>query len=91
MPQTGFYFCQTIRKLTGNSYKHRRQWLEELILEMSDIFSIDVCSYAIMSNHYHLVLHINQPQAEGFSQDEVIQRWHRLHENQGDLKAAFLS
>ena len=60
------YLCG-IEKLTGNSYKHRRQWLEELILEMSDIFSIDVCSYAIMSNHYHLVLHINQPQAEGFS------------------------
>jgi len=64
---------------TGQSYEHRRQWLEDLVLEMADIFAIDVCAYAIMSNHYHLVLHINQSQAEGFSQDEIIRRWHRLH------------
>ncbi|OOV87991.1 hypothetical protein BTA35_0200040 [Oceanospirillum linum] len=28
-----------------------------------------------MSNHYHLVLYINQAEAEPWSEDEVIRRW----------------
>jgi len=32
----------------------------------------------VMSNHYHLVLHINQPRALAWSDDEVIERWTRL-------------
>ena len=31
-----------------------------------------------MSNHYHVVLHINADQALAWSVDEVIERWHRL-------------
>ena len=63
---------------TGECYEHRRQWLEDRLLEIADIFSIDICAYAIMSNHYHVVLHINKAQAETWTQDEVINHWHRL-------------
>ncbi len=45
------------------------------LAELAIVFSIDVCAYAVMSNHYHLVLHINQPQALACSDDEVIERW----------------
>lgn len=86
---TPYYHCTTrcvrrsylcgVDDVTGHSYEHRRQWLEDLILKQADIYAIDVCAYAIMSNHYHLTLHINQQQAQGFNQDEIIQRWHRLH------------
>jgi len=57
---------------TGENYNYRRQWLEDKLLELGNIFSIDICSYAIMSNHYHVVLHINKIQAVSWSQDEVI-------------------
>jgi hypothetical protein len=32
-----------------------------------------------MSNHTHLVLHINEPLARNLSTEEVICRWHKLH------------
>jgi len=48
------------------------------LAELADVFSIDVCAYAVMSNHYHLVLHINQPQALAWSDDEVIEHWTTL-------------
>jgi hypothetical protein len=32
-----------------------------------------------MSNHYHVVLHINKQQADGWSLDHVIERWHTLY------------
>ncbi|WP_186004061.1 hypothetical protein [Vibrio sp. AND4] len=46
---------------------------------LSRVFAIDVCAYAIMSNHYHLVLHINTASAGSWSDEEIAQRWTALH------------
>jgi len=64
--------------VTGNSFEHRRQWIEDKLLELSQIFCIDLCAYAVMSNHYHVVLHIHKEQALSLSTDDVICRWHQL-------------
>ena len=64
--------------LTGQSFEHRRQWIEDRLLELGDIFAIDVCAYAVMSNHYHVVLHVNAAQAKKWTIDDVIHTWHRL-------------
>jgi len=66
-------------KLTGNCYEHRRQWVEDRIHLLADVFAIDVCAYAVMSNHTHLVLHIHRDKAQSWSISEVIERWHRLY------------
>ncbi len=63
---------------TGKSYEYRRAWLEARLLELPKIFAIDVAAYAIMSNHYHAVLHINTARAKRWSDFEVVERWHRL-------------
>ncbi|WP_323055069.1 transposase [Microbulbifer thermotolerans] len=39
---------------------------------------MDICAYAVMSNHYHVVLHINAAQAEAWTLREVVDRWHQL-------------
>ena len=65
-------------KLTKQSFEHRRGWIEQRLLFLSEIFAIDLCAYAVMSNHYHVVLHINKTQAKNWTIDEVIQRWHQL-------------
>lgn len=63
---------------TGMDYEHRRGWIESRILELAQIFALDVCAYAVMSNHYHIVLHINASKANTWATNEVIERWHRL-------------
>ena len=65
-------------KFTGKSFEHRRQWIEDRLLELSDSFAIDIAAYAVISNNYHVVLHINREMAQGWSVDEVIEHWHRL-------------
>ncbi len=65
-------------KLTGTSYEHRRGWIEKRLLQLATIFSIDVATYAVMSNHYHVILHVDQGQAQLWSAREVIERWHQL-------------
>lgn len=89
LEDTTYYHCvsRCVRRaylcgqdqITGNSYEHRRQWVEDRLLLLADVFAIDVCAYAVMSNHTHVVLHVNTDQAEGWSIEEVIKRWHRIH------------
>ena len=85
---TPYYHCvsRCVRKAflcgiditTQKSYEHRRGWLEDKLLFLGSVFALDICAYAIMSNHYHVVLHINATQAEAWSDNEVIERWHQL-------------
>ncbi len=60
---------------TGRSYEHRRGWIEKRVRLLSTVFAIDIAAYAVMSNHYHLVLTLCGAQAERWSDLEVLQRW----------------
>jgi putative transposase len=60
---------------TGKDFSHRRDWIENRILELSDIFTVSVYAYAVMSNHYHIVLRMN---AVDLSDEEVADRWLKL-------------
>jgi len=64
--------------LSGRSYSHRRQWIEDKLYALAEVFALDICAYAVMWNHYHVVLHVDVEQAAGWSRREVIERWHRL-------------
>ena len=68
-----------IDKNTGKSYEHRREWVEQRLLMLANIYSIDVCAFAVMSNHTHIVLHVDVKQAESWSMTEVLTRWHQLY------------
>ena len=65
-------------KYSGRNFNHRRKWLEDEMLRLAGVFALEICSYAVMSNHYHIVLHINPAEATRWSHDEVIERWHQL-------------
>lgn len=64
--------------VSGTNYEHRRGWIQSRLLDLAELFAIDIAAYAIMSNHYHLVLHIDQQLADGWSDREVVERWHHL-------------
>lgn len=46
---------------------------------LADVFCVDVCAFAVMSNHTHLVLRINKKKADALSVKDVIRRWHKLY------------
>lgn len=63
---------------TGKSYEHRREWVESRILEIASIFAIDVSAYVVMSNHLHLVLRVDNYEANAWTDREVVEHWHQL-------------
>ena len=71
------FLCGYDRR-TGQSYEHRRQWIEERIRLLSSLFAIDLCAYAVMSNHYHLVVKLCPEQTERWSNLDVLTRWTSL-------------
>ena len=65
-------------RFSGRSFEHRRGWIVEKLAELSSVFAIDVAGYAVMSNHYHLILKINANEVESWSDRAVVSRWCRL-------------
>jgi REP element-mobilizing transposase RayT len=63
---------------SGKNYEHRRGWIRKRLKELSEIFGIEVFSYAVMSNHLHVVIR-NRPDSVGeWSDEEIVRRWCRL-------------
>ena len=84
----GYFHCMTrcVRRAflcgvdagSGDSFEHRRAWIEKRILELGSVFAVAVYAYAVMSNHVHVVLHVDPEAAARWSADEVARRWATL-------------
>lgn len=88
LEDTPFYHCcsRVVRRaylcgedhFSGKNYDHRREWVEQQLLKLAQVFAIDVAAYAVMSNHLHLVLCVDIYQANQWSDREVLEHWHQV-------------
>ncbi len=88
LADTPYYHCisRCVRRaflcghdvVSGKSYEHRKQWVADRLAVLSEVFTIDICAYAIMDNHAHYVLKINTDKAGHWSEQEISERWQRL-------------
>ena len=71
------YLCG-MDKESGKDLSHRKEWIEARIRQLGSVFAIDVAAYAVMSNHYHVVVRVDRQRAEGWSTREVLETWSQL-------------
>lgn len=61
--------------LTRRNYNHRKHWLIKRLRQLGSAFAVDVHAYAVMSNHFHLVVYYDPSAAQHWSDEEVVERW----------------
>lgn len=89
LASTPYYHCMSrcVRRaflcgddrVTGRNFDHRRGWIRDRLKALTEVFAIDVCAYAVMSNHLHVVVHVNEARARTWNDDEVVQRYGSLY------------
>ncbi len=86
---TPYYHCMTrcVRRAflcgedrySGQNYDHRKEWVRSRIRYLASVFAIDICAYAVMSNHLHVVLCVDEERANSWTSEEVCARYVGLY------------
>jgi REP element-mobilizing transposase RayT len=71
-------------------YSSRKQLLLDRLRYLAALFAIDVCAYAIMANHYHLILRLLPHIAAAWSNRDVALRWLTLFPRKNRLTGEIL-
>jgi len=69
--------------LCGGAHADRKDWIENRLEELSRIFAIEVCGYAVMDNHLHVLLRLEPQRAAKWSDEEVVRWWGKLFPPRG--------
>ncbi len=86
--EVGMYHCvnRCVRRaflcgedpFTGKNFDHRKGWIRQRLEFLAGQFGIDVCGFAVMSNHSHVVLRNRPDVVATWSDKEVARRWWNL-------------
>ena len=61
--------------LTGKNFDHRKAWMESELAHLAKNFGVVLLCYAIMSNHFHLVLRSRPDVVLQWEDKDVARRW----------------
>ncbi|WP_019594252.1 transposase [Thioalkalivibrio sp. ALM2T] len=63
---------------SGRSFEHRRGWIADRLKQLASVFAVDIAAYAVMSNHFHIVVRVDDARVEPLERDEILRRWTQL-------------
>lgn len=82
--EPGWYHCisRCVRRAflcgkdhRGNDFEHRRAWIRDRLKFLAGLYAVEVASYAIMANHFHIVVRVNPQEPAQWDDYEVTRRW----------------
>jgi len=77
-------YLQGIDKLTGKDFSHRKLIMEKRIRFLAGVFSIDVCGFAILDNHFHLILRIRPDIVAQWDSRKIARQWWQIFSKRKD-------
>lgn len=66
---------------SGRDFSYRKKLIVNRVKYLSKIFAIRIAAYAVMSNHYHLVLKVDHEVVESWDVNEILARCRKLFPN----------
>ncbi len=63
---------------TGIDYGYRREWIRRRMEALASVFGVDVLTYAVMSNHMHVILRNRPDVVAAWTDEEAAIRWLRV-------------
>ena len=83
--EVGIYHCvsRCVRRaflcgrdpMSGQSFEHRRGWVQDRLELLAANWGVDVCGFAVMGNHLHVMLRTRPDVVARWSDEEVARRW----------------
>ncbi len=71
-------FLAGVDQQSGKDYSFRKEWIRRRMESLASVFGVDVLTYAVMSNHMHLILRNRPDVVAAWSDQEVAIRWLRV-------------
>jgi REP element-mobilizing transposase RayT len=94
--EVGIYHCynRCVRRaflcgfdpVTGQSYEHRKEWIQLRLELLAVSFGIEICDFALLDNHIHLILRTRPEIVAAWEDHEVALRWWRICPERRDEK-----
>jgi REP element-mobilizing transposase RayT len=83
--QTGVYHCisRCVRraflcgfdKYLNRSFEHRKEWVKDRLQLLVSNFAVDLCSYALMSSHLHVIIRTDPDRVANWTDEDIARRW----------------
>ena len=68
-------FPAGVDAVSGKNFEFRREWIRRRMEALASVFACDVLTYAILSNHLHLILRSRPDVVQQWSDEMVALRW----------------
>ncbi len=81
-------FLCGIDRYTGQSFEHRKHWVQGRIALVASCFAADVLAYAVMSNHLRIIVHMDPMHVGSLDDEAVVERWLKLFPPRNDSHEA---
>ena len=71
-------FLAGVDEKTGVDFSFRREWIRRRMESLASVFGVDVLTYAVLSNHLHVILRNRPDVVAAWSDEEAALRWLRV-------------
>lgn len=71
-------FLAGVDEKSGVDFSFRREWIRRRMEALASVFGVDVLTYAVLSNHIHLILRNRPDVVAAWSDEEAALRWLRV-------------
>ena len=71
-------FLTGVDPVSGKDFSFRREWIRARMERLASVFAIDVLSYAVLSNHLHIVARNRPDVVKTWSSEQIALRWLRV-------------